>query len=53
MRRTHKRRLTAKGDIDLTDRAAVEAADRKRFEFVNGIVKEVEVRKGSDKGKEH
>ena len=33
------------GDIDLTDKAVVEAADRKRFEFVNGIVKEVEVRK--------
>ena len=24
-------------DIDLKDKAAVEAADRKRFEFVNGI----------------
>lgn len=35
----------SEGNIDLTDRAAVEAADRKRFEFVNGIVKEVEVRK--------
>ena len=33
------------GDIDLSDKAAVEAADRKRFEFVNGIVKEVETRK--------
>ncbi len=32
-------------DIDLTDKAAVEAADRKRFAFVNGIVKEVENRK--------
>ncbi len=31
--------------IDLTDKAAVEAEDRKRFEFVNGIVKEVEKRK--------
>ena len=31
-------------DIDLKDRAAVEAADRKRFDFVNGIVKEVEKR---------
>ena len=26
------------GDIDLSDKAAVEAADRKRFEFVNDIV---------------
>ncbi len=33
------------GDIDLTDRAAVEAADRSRFEFVNRIVSEVESRK--------
>ena len=33
------------GDIDLTDKKAVEAADRKRFAFVNGIVKEVETRK--------
>ena len=32
-------------DIDLQDKAAVEAADRKRFEFVNGIVKDVETRK--------
>ena len=33
------------GDIDFKDKAAVEAADRKRFEFVNGIVKQVEKRK--------
>ncbi len=33
------------GNVDLHDKAAVEASDRKRFEFVNGIVKEVEVRK--------
>jgi len=33
------------GDIDLTDKKAVEAADRKRFSFVNGIVKSVETRK--------
>lgn len=33
------------GDIDLTDKSSVEAADRKRFEFVNGIVREVESRK--------
>ena len=33
------------GDIDLTDKAVVESADRKRFEFVNDIVKEVESRK--------
>ena len=39
------------GDIDLTDKAAVEAADRKRFEFVNGIVKSVEDRKVLTKDK--
>ncbi len=32
-------------DIDLHDKAAVEQEDRKRFAFVNGIVKEVETRK--------
>lgn len=31
--------------IDLTNKVLVEIADRKRFEFVNGIVKEVEKRK--------
>ena len=33
------------GDVDLTDKAAVTEADRKRFAFVNGIVREVESRK--------
>ena len=33
------------GDVDFSDKAAVEAADRKRFEFVNGLVKDVETRK--------
>ena len=33
------------GDIDLSNKAEVEAEDRKRFAFVNGIVKEVETRK--------
>ncbi len=33
------------GDIDLTDKKAVEAADRKRFEFVNRLVSTVETRK--------
>lgn len=32
-------------EIDLKDKTAVEAADRKRFEFVNDIVKQVEKRK--------
>ena len=35
----------AQGNIDLTDKKVVEEADRKRFAFVNGIVKEVEKRK--------
>ena len=39
------------GDIDLTDKKTVEAADRKRFEFVNQIVKEVENRKVLTKNK--
>lgn len=33
------------GEIDLTDKKAVEEADRKRFAFVNSIVSEVETRK--------
>ena len=33
------------GDVDLSNKAAVEAADRKRFEFTNKIVAEVEKRK--------
>ncbi|MBQ8525418.1 MAG: ferrous iron transporter B [Clostridia bacterium] len=39
------------GDIDLTSKAAVEAADRKRFEFVNKIVADVEKRKVLTKDK--
>ena len=38
-------------DIDLHDKNAVEAADRKRFGFVNGIVKDVEKRKVLTKDK--
>ena len=37
--------------IDLTDKAAVQAADRKRFAFVNKIVKDVETRKVLTKDK--
>lgn len=33
------------GDIDLTDKKVVEEADRKRFDYVNKIVKKVENRK--------
>lgn len=32
------------GNVDVTNKEAVEAADRKRFDFVNGIVKETEKR---------
>ena len=35
----------SQGVIDLTNKKAVEAADRKRFEFVNKIVTKVETRK--------
>ena len=34
----------SQGDVDLTSKQAVVAADRKRFSFVNDIVKEVESR---------
>ena len=39
------------GNIDLTDKTAVENADRRRFEFVNKIVKDVETRKVLSKDK--
>ena len=32
-------------EVDLTDKKAVEAADRERFAYVNGLVQKVEVRK--------
>ena len=35
----------SQGNVDLTDKHAVEQADRQRFTFVNGIVKDVETRK--------
>ncbi len=38
-------------NIDLTSKSAVEAADRKRFEYVNGLVKSVESRKVLTKDK--
>jgi len=33
------------GDVDMSQKQAVEAADRRRFQFVNGIVSEVEKRR--------
>ena len=41
------------GDVDLSDKKAVEAADRKRFEFVNKIVAKVEKRKVFTKDKNY
>jgi len=41
----------SQGDVDMSDKQAVEAADRKRFEFVNGIVSAVETRKVLTKDK--
>ena len=41
----------SQGNVDLTDKQAVEAADRKRFEFVNKIVAKVETRKVQTKDK--
>ncbi len=39
------------GEVDMTDKTAVEAADRARFEYVNSIVKEVETRRTFTKNK--
>lgn len=41
----------SQGDVDLSSKEAVTEADRKRFEFVNGIVKAVETRKVLTKDK--
>ena len=41
----------SEGNIDLTNKEEVEKADRARFDFVNSIVKEVEVRKTLTKDK--
>ncbi len=41
----------SQGIVNMTDKAAVQEADRKRFAFVNGIVKEVESRKVLTKDK--
>ncbi len=51
---TEQKALYTQGDVDVTSKVAVETADRSRFEFVNGLVKEVETRKvlTSDKTKQ-
>ena len=41
----------AEGNIDITDKTAVEEADRRRFAFVNEIVKAVETRRVFTKNK--
>ena len=41
------------GEVNLEDKAEVQAADRKRFAFVNGIVKQVETRKVFTKDKNY
>ncbi len=46
-----QKEVYVQGNVDLTSKEAVEAADRKRFEFVNGIVAEVEKRKVFTKDK--
>ena len=43
----------SQGEIDLTNKGAVEIADRKRFEFVNKIVSNVEKRKVLTKNRNH
>ncbi len=48
---TTQKAVYTQGSIDLTSKQAVEAADRKRFQFVNLIVKEVETRKVLTKDK--
>ncbi len=42
---TNQKAPYVQGEADLTDKKAAQTADRKRFSFVNGIVKEVETRK--------
>ena len=51
LRGTSQNAIYVQEEIDLTNKAEVEAADRKRFAFVNGIVKEVENRKVFTKDK--
>ena len=41
------------GEVDMTDRAAVEAADKERFDFVNKIVDRVETRSFFTKDKNY
>ncbi len=48
---TEQRAPYLQGEINLEDKAQVEASDRKRLDFVNEIVKEVETRKKLTKDK--
>ena len=49
---TTQKAVYTQGNIDLSSKQAVEVADRKRFQFVNLIVKEVETRKVLTKDKQ-
>lgn len=51
LRGVEQKATYAQGDVDLSDKSAVEAADRKRYAFVNKVVKEVETRKVLTKDK--
>jgi len=48
---TFQKAVYSQENIDLTNKETVQAADRKRFEFVNKIVKDVETRKVLTKDK--
>ena len=48
---TAQQAVYSQGNVDLTNKDAVEAADRKRFDFANKIVKAVETRKVLTKDK--
>ena len=50
---TEQKAPFVQGDIDITDKAAVTEADKKRFAFVNAIVKKVETRKVFTKDKNY
>ncbi len=46
---TEQKAPYSQGDVDVSDKAAVIKADKKRFDFVNNIVKKVEKRKVATK----
>ena len=48
---TKQKSVYSQGNVDLASKKAVESADRKRFEFVNTIVEDVQTRKVLTKNK--